>query len=146
MLTCFDVAKYFLSLTNEEEGDLISNLKLQKLVYYAQGSHLAIYDKPLFEEEIHAWAHGPVVPELYHEYKVHGQGSIPYPEEFDFSVLEEDTREFLNDVYDTFGQFSAWKLRNMTHEEPPWRDAYESKVVITHKSLQEYFKTQIIEE
>lgn len=52
MLTCFDVAKYFLSLCNDEEsGDLISNLKIQKLVYYAQGFSLAINNKPLFKEK-----------------------------------------------------------------------------------------------
>lgn len=144
MLTCFDVAKYFLSLTNEDEGDLISNLKLQKLVYYAQGFHLALYDVSLFEEDIYAWVHGPVVPELYHEYKVYGSGHVPRPEEFDFSVLDKNTRELLDEVYDTFGQFSAWKLRNMTHEEPPWRDASDRREVITHESLKEYFKTQII--
>ena len=143
MLTCFDVAKYFLSLNNEAEGDLISNLKLQKLVYYAQGFHLALHDKPLFEEDIYAWTHGPVVPELYHEYKEYGSGHVPCPEEFDFSILE-DAREFLDEIYDTFGQFSAWKLRNMTHEEPPWREASDRREVITHESLKEYFKTQII--
>ena len=37
MLTCFDVAKYFLSLCNDEEAVTVSNLKIQKLVYYAQG-------------------------------------------------------------------------------------------------------------
>ena len=48
MLNCYDVANYFLSLTNEDEGDLISNLRLQKLMYYAQGLHLAVQDAPVF--------------------------------------------------------------------------------------------------
>jgi uncharacterized phage-associated protein len=67
MLSCHDVAKYFLSLTDEDAGDLISNLKLQKLVYYAQGFHLALYDELLFEETIEAWTHGPVIPEMKQE-------------------------------------------------------------------------------
>lgn len=62
MLNCFDVAKYFLAQQDETAGDLISNLKLQKLIYYAQGFHLAISDRPLFPEPIKAWIHGPAVP------------------------------------------------------------------------------------
>ena len=62
-------AKYFLAQASEDAGDLISNLKLQKLVYYAQGFHLALYDEPLFLEAIEAWTHGPVVPDLYRHYK-----------------------------------------------------------------------------
>jgi len=64
MLTCHDVARYFLTLMSEENGDLISNLKLQKLVYYAQGSSLALWGNPLFSEKIEAWLHGPVIPVL----------------------------------------------------------------------------------
>lgn len=56
MLTCYDIADYFLSLCDDDNGDLISNLKIQKLVYYAQGFSLAINDKPLFEEKIQAWS------------------------------------------------------------------------------------------
>lgn len=60
MLTCFDVADYFLTQSNETQsndensGDFLSNLKLQKLVYYAQGFFLALLNWPLFNEEIEA--------------------------------------------------------------------------------------------
>ena len=50
MLTCFDVAEYFLAKTDEDAGDAISNLKLQKLVYYAQGCCLAMYGRPLLKK------------------------------------------------------------------------------------------------
>ncbi|HSX79064.1 MAG TPA: type II toxin-antitoxin system antitoxin SocA domain-containing protein, partial [Candidatus Saccharimonadia bacterium] len=62
MLDCYDVAQYFLAKADEDAGDLMSNLKLQKLVYYAQGFALALLDKPLFPQCIEAWIHGPVVP------------------------------------------------------------------------------------
>lgn len=55
-----DVANFFLSAMDDDAGDLISNLKIQKLVYYAQGVHLAMFDTTLFDEEILAWEHGPV--------------------------------------------------------------------------------------
>ncbi len=146
MLTCYDVAKYFLCSVDEEAGDLISNLKLQKLVYYAQGFHLALYGTPLFSERIEAWAHGPVVPELYHAYKCYGSGAIPQPDNIDYSIYDQKTRELLDEVYSVFGQFSAWKLRNMTHDEPPWKNVSDTAGEITHKSMQQYFKTQLNEE
>lgn len=64
ILSAIDVAKYFLILVDREAGDTITELKLQKLMYIAQGIHLALYDSPLFKEEIEAWQDGPVVPAL----------------------------------------------------------------------------------
>ena len=144
MLNCYDVAHYFLSLTNEDEGDLISNLKLQKLMYYAQGLHLAVQDTPVFPERIEAWRHGPVVPELYHANKQIGSGALPKPENLDFSIYDAQTRDILDEVYAVFGQFSAWKLANMTHEEEPWRAASQSGGEISHESLKAFFKSQMI--
>ncbi|MBD2305686.1 SocA family protein [Chroococcidiopsis sp. FACHB-1243] len=143
MLTCRDIAKYFLAQEDEDAGDLISNLKLQKLVYYAQGFHLALYDEPLFSERIEAWTHGPVVPELYRDYKEIGANGIPCPDDIDFSIYDEKTRSLLDEVYCVFGQFSAWKLRNMTHEEAPWKDVSVPGGEITQSAMKEYFKTQL---
>ena len=144
-LTCFDVADYFLSLVDEESGDSISNLKLQKLVYYAQGFHLAIFDAPLFSEVIEAWILGPVIPELYNKYKEYRSTPIPRPDNIDFSIYEEPEIELLNDVWNIYGQYSAWRLSELAHAEPPWKMACDTGGVITHQSLQAYFKTQIQE-
>jgi uncharacterized phage-associated protein len=140
-----EVAKYFLTLGDEEAGDLLSNLKLQKLCYYAQGFHLALFGKPLFEDSIEAWTHGPVVPELYHAYKQHGSGAIPMPQGFEVESINKDVRELLDEVYNTYGQFSAWKLRNMTHDEAPWVQAYGrgAGAVISQDSMQDFFKTLV---
>jgi uncharacterized phage-associated protein len=143
MLTCFNIAKYFLVKTDEDCGDLISNLKLQKLVYYAQGFHLALFDKPLFEEKIEAWAHGPVIPALYREYKQFGSKAIPIPDDLDLSIYDQQTKDLLDEVYAVFGQFSAWKLRNMTHKEPTWKDAADYNGEISHQAMKNYFITQI---
>ncbi|TKB81246.1 MAG: DUF4065 domain-containing protein [Nitrospira sp.] len=138
-----DIATYFLALSDPKVGDLISNLKLQKLCYYAQGFHLAIHGTKLFPEKIEAWTHGPVVRELYQAYKKHGDGAIPLPEKFDISIYGKNTQELLNEVYSVYGQYSAWKLRNMTHEEPPWMDAKKSGKAISNSAMKEYFKTLI---
>jgi len=138
-LTARQVAGYFLAQMDDDSGDTISNLKIQKLVYYAQGFHLAIYGKPLFREPIVAWAHGPVVVSLYHVYSAYEDKAIPKPEAIDFSVYSRTVRKLLDEVWCVFGQFSAWKLRNMTHDESPWKDAPRNGI-ISHKSMQVYFK------
>ncbi|OOF53559.1 Panacea domain-containing protein [Rodentibacter trehalosifermentans] len=146
MLTCYKVAKYFLSLCNEDSGDLISNLKLQKLVYYAQGFSLAINSRPLFNEKIQAWPHGPVVPDLYEEYKRYGSGALPTVNlDINFDDFSEEDKELLDDVYEVYGQFSAWKLRNMTHDEYPWKSTYQQgrSNEISHDKLRNYFITLI---
>ena len=138
-----EIANYFLSLADEEAGDLILNLKLQKLVYYAQGFHLTLFDYPLFEEPIEAWSHGPVIPELYRAFKKFGSGAIPQPEDFDLAIIDQRSRDLLDEVYNVYGQYSAWKLRNMTHEAAPWLDSYREAPgsVIPHGAMKSYFKT-----
>lgn len=143
-LTAQNVANYFLSQVDEECGDSISNLKLQKLLYYAQGFQLAMTGGPLFDEPIVNWQHGPVVESLYHRYKQYGSAAIPKPERVDFSSYTPDVRELLDDIYEVFGQFSAWKLRNMTHEEPPCKNT-PTNGIISHEAMTEYFKTQLVD-
>ncbi|MGL4566934.1 MAG: Panacea domain-containing protein [Fusobacteriaceae bacterium] len=140
-MTAKDIANYFLTFTNEDFGDVISNLKLQKLVYYAQGFHLALYDEPLFSDKIYAWQHGPVVESLYHDYKNYGSNGIPVPE-INLDSYSVPIKELLNSIYEIYGQFSAWKLRDMTHEESPWNETslnYE----ITPDCLKRFFITRI---
>ena len=142
MIPARTVAEYFLRLADPEFGDLITNLKLQKLVYYAQGFHLAIYDEPLFPEPINAWEHGPVVEELYRYYKSYGAQPIEADGNYDLDMLTNDHKELLDEVYTVFGQFSAWKLRNMTHSEAPWLNTSQNEIIWLD-AMKEYFKTQV---
>ncbi len=149
MATASDVARYFLTKCDEDSGDTISNLKIQKLLYYAQGFHLALFGRALFDEPIEAWRHGPVVRQVYAEYADYGSGSIPYPENFDLDRLSEEERDLSDEVYEVYGQYSAWRLREMTHSEPPWRDAWDSEnssKIIDHASLAVYFSTLVEQE
>ena len=138
-----DVSDCLLQLDANHGGEGLSNLKLQKLVYYAQGFYSALYDKPLFEDAIEAWMHGPVVSELYRKYKAYGAAAIPAPTEFDINCLSRDEQELLHEVFSVFGQFSAWKLRDMTHEEPPWIKHEKNAEMIPLSEITEYFKTRI---
>ena len=143
-MTASQVAKYFISRVDEDAGDSISNLKLQKLLYYAQGFQLALTDTPLFPEQIRKWAHGPVVPQVYHEYKQFGSGPIPI-EAVDLNAYSAEERELLDEVQSVYGQFTASKLRNMTHQEPPWREAEDNGVIST-ETMRTFFKTLLVED
>lgn len=145
--TALQVAKWFLAhnrnIANDEGAEYISNLKLQKLLYYAQGSFLAVTEKPLFDDSIVAWQHGPVVESVYHAYKSNGANGIAFEEDFDFSAFTGEENELLTEVYDTFGQYSAWKLRNMTHSESPWIETRQNDI-ISQEKIREYFKREYL--
>ena len=140
------IAKYFLALPDADDAkDLISNLELQKHLYYAQGYHLAEFDEPLFHESIEAWKHGPVIPSVYQSYSHYGSAGIPKPDQFDCNLLAEPVRNLLDRVYRAYGQYSAWKLRQMTHEEPPWLIAWaEQRSVISVESIRLFFKSRLV--
>ena len=120
------IAKWFIAWADEFEEAVLSNLKVQKLLYYAQGHHLADTGTPLFRDDIQAWSHGPVVPSVYHELKYFGRDAIHLPDDDDFSWqdVDPDTTEFLMRVWNTYGAIAAWRLRDMTHDDGPWKNHF----------------------
>lgn len=142
MLTCFDVAEYFLEKNDESAGDVISNLHLQKLVYYAQGFCLAMYGRPLFQERIEAWQQAPVCPVLYHRYEANGTFGIPAPDDIDFGKFSPEESTLIDEVYDVYCQFSAWKLRDMTLKEEPWKKTAIGGE-ITQAAMASFFKSRL---
>jgi len=146
MITAREAAKYLLTLDNSGDGDFMSNLKLQKLLYYAQGVHLALHGTPLFPDPIEAWDHGPVCPEVYRAYKQFGGNALPPPPGFKPMSLPQRARNVLNEVHRVFGQFAAWRLREMTHSEPPWKATFREgkrNVRIPTSVLKSYFDTVV---
>lgn len=138
------IARWFIFRANLEEESDLSNLKLQKLLYYAQGHYLAQFGVPLFEEEIQAWSHGPVTPAVYHEFKSSGSAPLSAAQSVTEVEIDEDTNAFLEQVWNTFGSFSAWKLRDMTHAEKPWLSSFregELNVEISQSSMLQYFRS-----
>ncbi len=137
------IAKWFIAWAEAEDADL-SNLKLQKLLYYAQGHHLGKTSEPLFQDQIKAWSHGPVVPKVYHEFKSFGSGDIRLPDDdpFDWPDVDPETTRFLISIWNTYGEYGAWRLRSMTHQEAPWRDHFEAEYTsptIPIEELRRYF-------
>ncbi|MEH1806384.1 Panacea domain-containing protein [Nostoc sp.] len=148
MLSCFNVADYFIWLANET-GSFISNLKLQKLVYYAQAWHLALNDTPLFPEDFQAWIHGPVIPALYQKYRLFGWQPIledVNPE------LPQEVQEFLDEVAQEYFACDGYELEQMTHAETPWNLGRgnlpldeASNEVIQKQWMKEYYGSRVDE-
>ena len=133
------VADYFLWKAQKDDQEFLSNLKLQKLVYYAQGMHLAMFNEPLFDDDIKAWQYGPVVSHLYHRYKNFGNSGIPADENFNPNVIDNETQSFLDEIYDVFGQFSDIRLMELTHSDKCWEDV-EIGETISHESMKQCLK------
>lgn len=141
------VANYFIRRAHDA-GEPISPLKLQKLVYYAQAWYLAIHGKPLMDEEFQAWVHGPVNPRLYSRFR--GYGWQPIQEDVAVPKLRKEVVEFLDEVWDVYGGFTAVALERMTHNERPWKAARAglppdaaSNAEISQESMREYYAARL---
>jgi len=121
LVTPSHVADYLLA-ESRDRGEVLTNLKLQKLLYYAQAWHLALYKKPLFDEDFQAWVHGPVLPSQYRRFSRNEWR--PITEQVDRPHFDDaDIEKFLNEVIDVFGTETAVSLELMTHRERPWLEA-----------------------
>ena len=135
----------------------ITNLKLQKLLYYLQAWHLVYFDKhPLFQVEPEAWVNGPVYREIYNQYKPYSYFDIKLgfeksnKESYDDSLkklgLTKKQEEYIQSFFDHFGNKSAEELVMMTHKDAPWNQARRdagrleySNEVISHDLMYEYY-------
>ncbi len=144
-----DIAKKLIKMADWDSangGENLTNLKLQKLLYYEQGYHLAAFDTPLFNEKVEAWMYGPVVPDAYDYYQQYGAN--PLPVEDDVITLTDAEEDLFALVYDAYRDFSAIGLLNKTHNELPWASMkqYGRGEEITLNSMKAFFKTQWIDD
>lgn len=161
-----DIATWFIYKTNAEKKENqavnddyevyegLTHLKLQKLLYFAQGISLATNGRVMFTNKIEAWEHGPVVKDVFNFFSSKGRNEITLDDApSDISIIrkiEADTatRNILNVTYDSFAIYTAWQLRNMTHiKNGPWDKVYElgKNRVIPVNLIQEYFDKEIME-
>jgi uncharacterized phage-associated protein len=125
--TAAQVADYLVWLAAhecEDDPDFLTPLKLQKLLYYAQGWAFSEWGHALFPERIEAWRDGPVVPEVYARFK--GREKLPITPAPDAAPpqLDAETRAHVHSVWDAYKGYSGWALRDLTHAEPPWLETY----------------------
>lgn len=143
-MKAIDVANFFIDLYSGALGNDLTNLKLNKLLYYSQAIHLAMYDKPLFEDDIVAWQYGPVVKDVYVSFAPN-QGNVIS------DSLSPDYRDemtpgeinFLLDIGKNYGDISTRVLVDMTHVKGgPWFQCYNGlpKTVIPQDLIRDYTK------
>jgi uncharacterized phage-associated protein len=122
MYDAMDIAEYVLSYCENDLGKPITNLQLQKFLYYIQGDYLAKYGLPIFDNTIEAWAYGPVVPDVYYCYNNYSSRKIkgikPSVE------IEKETISSINESIKRIINIQVWDLVDKTHKEDPWSDNY----------------------
>lgn len=155
------IANYFIDRGHREGVD-IDPMKLQKLVYFAHGWHLAIREEPLVNERAEAWRYGPVFPRLYQEFKDYGrnpirrrakakkmEGTKIWQWEPLLRSEDIDTRQVLDEVWEVYSGCSGYELSVMTHQKDgPWAETWLNEaqggriinVDIPDRKIQEYFR------
>ena len=148
MHSASEVAHWFIAKA-AESGDLITHLKVQKLLYYAEAWTQTLVNEELFAEKLEAWAHGPVVPEIFQEFREHGWNPLPVPNQEKIPVISPQAEEVLQQVFDTYGDLPAKTLEDMTHKDEPYIKARGNlsgeercDVVIPKNEIQNFFKTK----
>ena len=141
MYKAVDIANFFITVFRYDE-EYPTNLKLNKLVYFAQGHALARLGRPLFDEDIYAWQFGPVVPSVYQEFKKYGREGVSMIDS-ELPEFSSEEAELLIDVARTYGQFTGSSLTAKTHiEGSPWSQVYDGEPdrVISKDSIKKYFE------
>lgn len=159
MYRAMQIANYVVHLALER-GITVTNLHLQKILYYLQAESLFRTGNPLFEDSIGKWRLGPVVSNVYHEYKEYGSqpisgiaNEIVFDEEtldinfvqFDLNDISRETRNNIIDSALSLLRQDAFDLVDQTHEHSPWKDfkgrieSGERGLEYTNEEIQEYF-------
>lgn len=142
-----DVAAFFIDLAQKQNesgrGDLATNMRVQKLLYFAQGWHLARYGRPLFDAPIEAWQYGPLVPAVYNRYRPFGGQGIIIADVPDDSAFTPEEYDLLMDVAREYDSLSTAELVRITHENgAPWSKTAKRQEIST-KDMQSYFTAQL---
>lgn len=135
--SCLVVAENIIYAYNSNVNDLvkkydvlpeyITNLKLQKLLYYVQGISLCMFGRKAFPEKIMAWSYGPVVNEVYQKYKDKHYNEIKVLKRS--KGVSSGLEWVINEVVSTYGKMDANNLIVFTHEESPWKETCINKEI-----------------
>ncbi len=145
--TIFDIADLFIFLGGKgNKKKYVTNLKLQKLLYFAQATYLAKFGRALFSDDIVAWQYGPVVEAVYNKYKKYDNQPIPIPSEFAEQTIPEDINLFVRSIWKSYGNYSANELIALSHKHSPWIVAYNSGkgTILSLESIKDFYNKKIL--
>lgn len=135
------IARYVINRCTQNERP-ISNLKLQKILYFIQAEFLVGTGRACFNDDIEAWDHGPVVPCVYFEYNIFGSTNIPDQGDDGFESISEQDKDHLDAIIDAAAKYSASWLEKITRRQKPWINAYRrNDKVIKQEEIKEYFSS-----
>lgn len=139
MYSALSIAQYIIDYCSNT-NKIISNLKLQKVLYFVQAEFLVDTGHPCFYEDIEAWDFGPVVPEVYFKFRIYGSATIPPIKPVHFKISDAD-RIRINSIVSACSEYTASQLVEITHNQTPWRKAYKKgrNSIISNDSIQKYF-------
>jgi len=132
--TAANVARILIELAEQDrdvDQEPMTHMRLQKLLYYVQGWSLARRGQRAFDDRLEAWEHGPVVPVLYRQLKDNGKKPIDLSQ-LEKGEVDSDLKAFIASVWLDYRSHSAIRLRGMTHEESPWKDAWDKRFLPSH--------------
>lgn len=120
-----DISKYVIEQFNKK-GHGISNLKLQKVLYYVQMKSLIDSGDALIIEQFEAWRHGPVIAPLYSKFKKYISSPIDIKDQSldNCSNLDKSYIPLIDEVIEKTINVDPWDLVEKTHETSPWKDNY----------------------
>lgn len=144
MAKAMDVANFFIDMASKDmNSDLMTNLRLQKLLYFSQAWCLARYHKPLFPEDFTAWQFGPIVRNVYDQFNSYGRNPIKEKNgAYDSESFTDNELSVLIDVLSYYGKYATSSLVDMSHKTDPWRKHEECKETIPIDEIEEYFSRQ----
>ncbi|MNW41341.1 hypothetical protein D3C74_184760 [compost metagenome] len=141
--TVHDLAAYLVSTLGPTE-----TLKLQKLLYYCNAWSLALRNRPVFTDHIEAWKHGPVVSSIYPYHR--RDASVSEWKWGNPEGLAPEDKEMADAILKLYGARSGWSLRNLTHDEAPWKDAWYNcgegerfGEVISHEAMASFYSKKV---
>lgn len=140
MVDILNAARYLVFLSYGRKRYSLTPLKLQKLLYLAQGWSCVWDNRVAFPDEFEAWQYGPVNEKVYEAFKKYGRSEIPEKEGIE-QLEDFDVMETLIAIWNEYGKRTAYELVELTHQQNPWRDAYSKGLRITNDSIKQYFQS-----
>lgn len=138
--SALEVAKYVI-FYEHSKGREISNLRLQKLLYFIQAKFYSTTGKPCFSDEMEAWEFGPVVASVYHAFKIFGS--------FDINItpviinIDTESKLLINNILDSCADYPTYQLVEISHKQAPWlqaRNNYFNKIISSDSMRLFFFK------
>lgn len=132
-----ELSKKVISIANEN-GIYITNLQLQKIMYYIQGNFMKNYGIKAFDEPIECWPYGPVIKRVWRLFNVFGRNPVRYPESS--LVITDSEYKLILDILKEKTQLNIWDLVEETHNELPWKKANsQGKTILSDADMKEFF-------